>query len=83
MKAKMKSNISAEITMILTESEARALEALASYDIDQFLKVVYLQMGKSYLKPYESGLRSLFIDIGEIRIHLTKIDKARGAFNNE
>ncbi len=48
------------ITLVLSEAEASALDAIAGYGTDSFLKVFYEHMGKAYLQPYESGLRSLF-----------------------
>ncbi len=49
-----------QITIVLSEDEAGALDALAGYGTDAFLKVFYEHMGKAYLKPFEAGLRSLF-----------------------
>jgi hypothetical protein len=60
----MEYNVSSEvhfkIKMDLTESEARALDALACYGTDEFIDFFYKHMGKSYLSPHEAGLRSLF-----------------------
>lgn len=44
----------------LNEDEVRALEALAGYGADNFLKVFYEHLGKHYMEPHEKGLRSLF-----------------------
>lgn len=55
-----KPTIAATITLHLSEAEAGALDALAGYGVDAFLKVFYEHMGKAYLGPYEAGLRSLF-----------------------
>lgn len=52
--------VNATITLHLSEAEAGALDALAGYGTDQFLEVFYAKLGKSYLEPYEAGLRSLF-----------------------
>ena len=49
-----------EIVISLTETEARALDAIAGYDTEAFLKVFYSEMGAAYLQPHEEGLRSLF-----------------------
>lgn len=49
-----------DVNLKLTMAEVQALEALAGYGIDGFLKVFYEQMGKHYLQPHEQGLRSLF-----------------------
>jgi hypothetical protein len=52
--------ISSTVVIALTEEEAGALDALAGYGSDAFLKAFYVHMGEAYLKPYEKGLRSLF-----------------------
>lgn len=57
--------IELDVSIKLNESEVRALEALAGYGIEPFLKVFYAQMGRHYLEPHEKGLRSLFDTIGE------------------
>jgi hypothetical protein len=48
------------VTLALTEPEARALDALVGYGVDPFLKAFYEKMGRAYLEPHESGLRTLF-----------------------
>lgn len=53
-------SISASVTICLSEEEARALDALAGYNVNEFLEVFYANMGKAYLEPHEAGLRSLF-----------------------
>lgn len=55
-----------EIVLVLTEEEAGALDALTGYGIDPFIKAFYENMGKSYMVPYESGLRSLFKSVREL-----------------
>lgn len=47
-------------TLTLTEAEMGALEALAGYGADPFLKVFYEKLGEAYMKKHEIGLRSLF-----------------------
>lgn len=54
-------NISAELTLTISEEELRALDALAGYGDDAFIKAFYKVMGESYLKPHERGLRT-FLD---------------------
>ena len=62
----------------LTESEARALDALVGYGIEPFLKVFYKEMGASYMRPHESGLRALFESVNKhVRPALSHIDDAR------
>ena len=47
-------------TVEMTKHELCALEALAGYGTDTFLKIFYKHLGKAYLEPHEQGLRSLF-----------------------
>ena len=64
--------------LALSETEARALNAITEYGIDSFLKVFYQHMGKEALTPYEKGLRSLFECVkDELRPMLLDINKAR------
>ncbi len=77
--------ISVDITIRLTESEARALDALAGYGIDAFLKVFYT-LGRHYMEPHEDGLRSLFEAIrgnSGILSVLSRTDDARAVFEGQ
>ena len=66
------------VTLELTESEVRALDALFGYGEDRFLQVFYQEMGTAYLKPHENGIRSLHQTIRDITSGpLAKIDVAR------
>ncbi len=56
---KPKLKLTWELTLKLNEDEAKALEAIFCYGLDVFLKVFYQHMGKHYMEPCESGLRSL------------------------
>lgn len=47
-------------TLTLDHAEIAALDALAGYGTDAFLKVFYDKLGEAYLRPHEAGLRSLF-----------------------
>ncbi len=53
------------VTLVINEAEAAALDALAGYGSDAFLKVFYKELGQSYMQPHEVGLRSLFAAIRE------------------
>ncbi len=67
-------------TIELTESEARALSALAGYGDDAFLKIFYEHMGKHYLRPHEHGLKTLFENIrSELDPQLLVVTKAEKA----
>lgn len=73
-----------ELTFTVNESEARALDALAGYSDDAFIKVFYERLGEHYLKPHEKGLRSLFESIrASIPEYLKRTDQARKAFREE
>lgn len=62
----------------LTEPEIRALDALAGYGTDGFLKVFYEKMGEHYLKPHEKALRSLFATIdATCKPALSAVDRCR------
>ena len=68
-------------TIKLTETELRALEALAGYGTDNFLEVFYKQMGKHYLQPHEAGIRTLFDVIrSDLNPILRRTDAAKKAF---
>lgn len=47
-------------TVQLTEGQLAALEAMAGYGPDAFLKAFYVKLGKHYMKPFERDLRDLF-----------------------
>ena len=77
-----KPRVTIDVQLTLTESEARALEALASYNDDVFIKHFYDKFGHTYLKPHEDGLRSLFGSVRKLipRI-LKRADEARITFD--
>lgn len=62
----VKIDVEVKASMVLSEVELRALDALAGYGIEPFLKVFYAQMGKHYLQPHEAGLRALFKTIATV-----------------
>lgn len=71
-----------EITLKLTEEEARALDALSGYGADEFLDVFYEKMGRAYLQKHETGLRTLFQTSRDVLPGILKrLDKARTEFN--
>lgn len=61
----VKIDVEVKASMVLSEIELRALDALVGYGVEPFLKVFYSQMGKHYLQPHEAGLRALFKNIGQ------------------
>jgi alpha-amylase/alpha-mannosidase (GH57 family) len=60
---KSSANIEFTITFSVTEEEARALDALAGYDVDQFIKAFYDHLGEAYMRPYEKGLRKFLANV--------------------
>lgn len=75
-----KPKVEMNVTVELTEVEARALEAMAGYGDDAFVKAFYEKLGEAYMKQHEPGLRSFLRSMREImpRI-LRRADKAREA----
>jgi len=47
-------------TLTLNEGQLRALDALAGYGDEAFLKAFYVKLGKHYMQPFEGDLRELF-----------------------
>ena len=80
-------SISATITLELSEAEAAALDALVGYGVEPFLAAFYEKMGRSYLEPYEKGLRSLFESIrggdASVATFLTRAKEAREIFHRK
>jgi alpha-D-ribose 1-methylphosphonate 5-triphosphate synthase subunit PhnL len=66
----------------VTEGELRALDALAGYGDDAFIRTFYEKMGQTYLKPHELHLREFLKSIREIASPiLSRADAARKAFS--
>ncbi len=64
--------------IILDEPALRALDAMAGYGADNFLKVFYEKLGRAYMEPHEAGLRSLLTAIKrQIPKQLHVVDEAR------
>jgi hypothetical protein len=71
------------VVFTMTEAEAGALDALIGYGADSFLEVFYKHMGKVYLEPYETGLRSLFEARGQLKEALQRAETARRVFSGQ
>ena len=70
--------VSFEVSFILSESEARALDALIGYSENDFLNVFYEKLGRAYLEPHEAGFRTLVSGVRDIiKPQLATIDNAR------
>ncbi|RTK92522.1 MAG: hypothetical protein EKK61_03745 [Rickettsiales bacterium] len=55
---KLEVNIKIDIT--LNYQEAQALLQITRYNTNSFLEGFYNKLGKSYLEPYQDGVKSLF-----------------------
>ena len=72
-----------EATFTVNEAELRALDALAGYGDDAFIKMFYKDLGSSYMKPYEAGLREFLVSIRAVAGPIIRrTDKAREAFKS-
>lgn len=73
-----------QITLVLNETEARALEAISGYDPKRFLEVFYSEIGRSYLEPHAGGIHSLFESVAaQLPPILRRMDEARKLFNGD
>lgn len=81
---KSKASITGQVVLILSEEEARALDAIVGYGPKLFVEWFYKTHGKHYLKPHENGMVSLFDTCRqELPRHLKKFDDARSVFKGE
>lgn len=78
-KISAKITLDLQVNITLNESELKALDAIANYDVDSFLKVFYQYLGKSYLEPHENGLRNLFVRIRELSPNVDMMTAVRKA----
>ena len=66
----------------VNEEEARALDALAGYGHDAFIKHFYEFLGKHYMEKHEDGLRTFLKSIQSVvGVGLNRLDTARKIFN--
>lgn len=71
------------VQLELNEEEVRALSGIFGYNVDIFLKYFYEKMGRTYVQPYENGVRSLHKQIGMLMAGpIMQIGKARQAIAN-
>lgn len=76
--------IELQVTIALSENEARALDALVIYGDDAFIKAFYEKLGKAYMEPHEAGLREFFQSVRDQMPHvLSRVDEARSVFNQK
>lgn len=82
-KLEPKTKLDLNVSFTVNESELRALDALAGYGDDCFIKMFYDNLGQSYMKPHEEGMREFLKSIRTITpTILSQADKARKAFSN-
>ena len=79
-----KTKIDLSVSFTVNESELRALDAVAGYGDDAFIKMFYDNLGTTYMKPYEAGMREFLKSIrGVASPVLSQVDKARKTFVGE
>lgn len=78
-----RATIEAQMTILLNEQEIGALEALSGYNTDKFLGFFYKNLGTTFLKPYEKGLRSLFSTHGTFTDVMKKTEESRRVFSGQ
>ncbi|MBC3927809.1 hypothetical protein [Undibacterium sp. CY21W] len=77
-KISIKAEVRITATVELTEGHLRALDALAGYGPDAFLRAFYVKLGTAYMKPFEKDLRELFTMIrNDVPLALDDVKKAR------
>jgi len=82
-KIKPSIKVSYSISLELTETEARMLEAMAGYGDDAFKNAFYEKLGKHYMQPFASGISSLFSAIREqVKPQLYEVDQSRKAIES-
>ena len=70
--------ITMNASFTVDEEELRALDALAGYGDDAFIKHFYAKLGESYMRPHEAGLRKFLCSIREqVPSHLAVLKRAR------
>jgi hypothetical protein len=73
-----KATMDLKVKLVLTEQEARALYAITVYGPEPFLKWYYERLGRHYMSPYESGIKSLFTTVrNELPQHFSRFDKIK------
>lgn len=82
--AKIVANPKLELSLSFTinESEAWALDALVGYNFDSFVKVFKENLGESYLRGHEEGLKTFFESIRQlVPLILSDFKEAKEIFN--
>lgn len=75
-----------KIVLVISEEEARALDALAGYGDDAFIKAFYEKLGEAYMRDHEGGLRMFLKSVREssgISGVLGRMDDVRKVWTGE
>ncbi len=75
--------IEMDLTIRLTEEEARAIHAMGGYGDDEFVKTFYHGLGTAYMQEHEQGLRSFLRTSHELGNWLNRLNKARQVFEDQ
>lgn len=76
--------IKLNLTFTVDEEEAAALQDLAGYGVDQFIKAFYENLGRAYMEKHEAGLRRFLSTIcNDVGPSLGRLEAARRVFNGE
>ena len=72
-----------KLNIELSESEARAWDAIVGYGFDAFIKVFKEKLGSHYISPYENSAKKMFEDTKrELGYQLHAIDEVKKAIKN-
>lgn len=84
MKIHGQATVELKVFLEITEVEARAIEAMAGYNIDEFIKTFYEKLGSAYMRDHEKGLRT-FLETSRICLPslLGKATQAREVFQTK
>lgn len=70
--------ITVAVSFTVDEEEIRALDALAGYGDDGFVKAFYEKLGTAYMRDHEQGLRRFLKTIrGIAGPAIARVDEAR------
>jgi hypothetical protein len=73
--------VQVEAVLTVNEAELRALDALAGYGDDAFIRAFYEKLGEAYMREHENGLREFLKTIRSLAPSiLNRADAARAAF---
>ena len=64
--AEAKYRLDVVVTFTINEAECRALDALAGYGDDAFIKAFYANLGEAYMQKHEAGLRRFLRTIRDV-----------------